>query len=89
MEKHPVKPGTPVIIPTQPHTPPPRRTPVRKTKKPEEQVALLKKLLLVVSILLVAVSLAFAITVSVLSEQTKEEEHSSLPGQNYSTESTT
>ncbi len=86
MEKYPVKPGTPIVLPTQPTTQPPRRGFTRKPRKLEEQVVVLRRLLLGVSLVLLAVSLAFAITVSVMSEQLQEKDNASLPGQNYSTE---
>lgn len=86
MDKHPVKPGTPIVLPPQNTASTPRRTPTRKVRKPEEQVTLLRRLLLAVSLVLLAVSLAFAITVSVMSEQLQEKDNASLPGQNYSTE---
>ena len=86
MDQHPVKPGTPIVLPTQPATPAPRRAPVRKPRKPEEQITLLRRWLLAVSVMLLAVILAFAVTVSVMSEQIREKSDASLPGQNYSTE---
>lgn len=58
MAKHPVSPGTPVQIPTQPPVLPSRRNPhTKKAKKPEEQIIRLRKVVrlqnLVVLILLV------------------------------------
>ena len=42
MEKHPVKPGTPVVLHTKPTTSI-RRAPSRKVRKPEEQIRSLKR----------------------------------------------
>ena len=86
MENYPVKPGTPVILPTQVSTPAPRRSAPRKIRKPEEQITLLKRLLVIVTSLLVLVSRAFALTTALLVSKIDTEEAPSIPGQNYSTE---
>ena len=86
MEQYPIKPGTPVQLPVQPETVTPRRnTTTRKTRKPEEQIALLRKLVLSLGLALLVVVLAFAITVSVLLHRIEQSKDSTLPGQNYST----
>lgn len=85
MAKCPVDPNTPVILPS--HTPAavPRRTTVRRTMKPEEQVNVLRKLLMVVCLVLAAVCVAFAITTWMLLQRLGEAPSTVLPGQNYST----
>ena len=88
MSTHPIKPGTPVVIPVRETPVAPRRAAARRIRKPEEQVLLLRRLLLIVSVLLVAVSAAFAITTSVLVKQMEQKQNVPLPGQNYSTEPT-
>lgn len=86
MENYPIKPGTPVQLPVQPVTVTPRRnaTP-RKTRKPEEQILLLRKLVLGLSLSLLAVILTFAITTAILLHRIEQNKDSTLPGQNYST----
>ena len=86
MQAHPVKPGTPVVLPIHEPINTARRTNARKIRKPEEQITLLRKLLLIVSISFLIVSLALAITISVLIANNAEDDPASLPGQNYSTE---
>ncbi|MBQ7345340.1 MAG: hypothetical protein IJW45_04670 [Oscillospiraceae bacterium] len=88
MQTHPVKPGTPIVLPSHESVPTQRRTNVRRTRKPEEQIGLLRKLLIGVSLVLVAVSIAFAITTAVLLERIERGSTTSRPGQNYSTEAT-
>lgn len=86
MQSYPVKPGTPVVLPVHEPINAARRTNTRKIRKPEEQISLLRKLLLTVSILLLGVSVALAITISMLLSIDKDEGPESLPGQNYSIE---
>lgn len=86
MENYPIKPGTPVQLPTQPAPVPSRRVqPSRKIRKPEEQISQLRKLVLVLSLSLLTVVLAFAITTSVLLHHIEQNKDNTLPGQNYST----
>ena len=63
MERHPVKPGTPVIIPKR-SKPLPSKRPHRKIQKPEDQIAALKKianfLLALVILLMIACGLLTA-----------------------------
>lgn len=86
MENFPVRPDTPVNLPVRETTPQPRRSSNgRKMRKPEEQIARLRKLVLGLGLALLTVILAFAITVSVLLHQINENQDNTLPGQNYST----
>ena len=86
MDTAPVAPGTPIHLPQRQDAPPPRR-PVKKARKPEEVVELLKKMLLASLVMLLAVTLAFAITVKILVEKLEDASSSIPPGQNYSTSS--
>ena len=86
MENFPIKPGTPVQLPAEPVAAAPRRSPTpRKARKPEEQIALLRKLVVGLSLSLLAVILAFSITTAALLYRMAQNEGSTLPGQNYST----
>lgn len=86
MENYPIKPGTPVQLPTRTNAPTSRRDrPVRKPKKPEEQIAILKKYVIGLSIALLAITLAFSITTAILSHKLEDAQTNSIPGQNYST----
>lgn len=85
MEKAPVDPTTPVILPTHKPSPAPRRSVGRRPMKPEEQVLRLRKALAVVCLVLAAVSVAFAITTWVLFQRLELPPGGAQPGQNYST----
>lgn len=86
MANYPVQPGTPVVLPNQSSSAQPRRTPVRKTRKPEEQINSLRKTVIFLSIAVIAISLAFGITTSILLSKLENHDESRQPGQNYSTE---
>lgn len=86
MDAHPIKQGTPVVIPVRETPVAPRRSSIRRARKPEDQILFLRRLLLFVSIVLVAVCAAFAITTSVLMKQLHHSQTALPPGQNYSTE---
>lgn len=86
MENYPIKPGTPVQLPTHTGTTQPRRErPVRKPKKTEEQIAILKKYVIILSSALLAVTLAFSIATAILTHKLEEAQNNATPGQNYST----
>ncbi len=85
MKKYPVAPGTPVVLPNRSDTAQPRRTPARKARKPEEQVARLRKLVLWLTLALITVSLACGVTIAVLVDRLADQ-NTVDPGQNYSTE---
>jgi hypothetical protein len=64
----------------------PRRTSHnRKTRKPEEQIARLRRLVLFQTFALLAVLAAFIITLVMIGQKTGELDIQWLPGQNYST----
>jgi hypothetical protein len=86
MANYPIKPGTPVQLPTHTHSTQPRRErSVRKPKKPEEQIAILKRYVIGLSVALLTVTLAFSITTAILSHKLEDAQSNSIPGQNYST----
>ena len=85
MAEYPVKPGTPVLLPPPSATAPKRTAAVRKSRKPEEQITILKRLVLGLSLAVLVISLAFAITTSVLANKLAQQKDDALPGQNYST----
>lgn len=86
MSEYPVKPGTPVPMFTQPTTTQPKRTAnTKKPKKPEEQIAILKKWILGLGLTLLTVILSFTITTAILANQLAEAQEATPPGQNYST----
>ena len=64
MEAYPVKPGTPVQLPTRPTAAAPKKTPRRRALNSEERVALLKKVCtyLIASILVLVLLLSVCIT---------------------------
>ena len=86
MAEYPVKPGTPVPLFAQ-HAPaqPKRPAPVRKAKKPEEQIITLKKWILGLGIALLVSVMAFSITIAILASQLDDARNATAPGQNYST----
>ena len=86
MSEYPIKPGTPVPMFTQPTTTQPKRPAnVKKPKKPEEQIVILKKWILGLSVSLLAVVLGFTITTAILAQQLVKAQETTSPGQNYST----
>ena len=90
MEQHPIKPGTPVLLPNRSAVAAPRRSGhSRRIRKPEERIIRLKKLIIMQSIAFLLVLTGFVLTVLFLSQQIEEKQNASLPGQNYSTVETT
>lgn len=85
MAEHPVKPGTPVLLPSSSATALKRTVATRRSRKPEEQITILKRLVLGLSLAVLVISLAFAITTSVLLHELDQQKDDVLPGQNYST----
>lgn len=86
MANYPVKPGTPVQLPSQPAAILPRRDrSPRKPRKPEEQINTLKKWLIALSVSLFTVILAASVTIAILSHKLDEANSNTIPGQNYST----
>lgn len=84
MSTHPVKPGTPVLLPSVP-TASIRRAPVRRVRKPEEQIRSLKTVVLWLSVAVAVLTIAFAITTAILAGQLNMQNNATRPGENYST----
>ena len=86
MEQHPVKPGTPVILPPQKADPPRRTQTSKKVRKPEDQLKSLRKTVrwLIAAVLILAMLLG--ISVSMLLRRSGTNPTETIPGQNYSTE---
>lgn len=90
MEQYPIAPGTPVpMFNTNPIVAPKRPTSARKQKKPEEQVAGLKKWILSLSLILLAVVLGFSMVTAILVHRLEEAEKDESRDQNYSSLDTT
>jgi hypothetical protein len=90
MEQYPIAPGTPVpMFNTNPVVAPKRPTSGRKQKKPEEQIAGLKKWILTLSLILLAVIIIFSLITSVLVHRLEEAEENVSQDQNYSSLDTT
>ena len=86
MATYPIKPDTPVNLPPEIHTAPSRRSkPVRKPRKPEEQVVILRRVAVGLFLALLMVSLAFAVTTYSLAQKDCGHTETAPPGQNYST----
>lgn len=87
MEKHPVSPGTPVILPV--HTPQAAKAAPVRRRRPEDEIKLLRKRLHRVSILLAAAVAIAALLGLLLFQQSRNKNDSGPIGQNYSTTDTT
>ena len=85
MEKHPVKPGTPVVIPKRPKKAP--SAPVSKKERPEELIGKLQKQLWLLLWLCLALVLALSVSIGVIVYHFTSTDHNAPAiGQNYSTE---
>lgn len=86
MEQHPVNPDTPVVLPNRSAVAASRRASYsRKNLKPEERVARLRRLVFIQTLALLAVMVAFVLTVMVMYDKLTTSNTVPLPGQNYST----
>ena len=85
MAKHPVEPGTPVQLPVHKPETPRKQSNVRKPRKPEEQIARLRRRVRGLVIALISVTLVGAIAISILVNIVIKSRSTVLPGQNYST----
>ncbi len=85
MEQHPVKPGTPVLLPPQEQRSAPRRSASRRNLKPEELVSILRSIILVLALLAAALAVALSLTAVALHQRIQEDKNSTPPGQNYET----
>lgn len=86
MSHYPVKPDTPVQLPTLPPSQPSRRnTHPRKTKKPEEQLSRLRKLVRFQTLVLVFLVLFMVVAGFFIYPKLFPAEPPLRPGENYST----
>lgn len=85
MAEYPVNPGTPVILPADAPKSLPRR-PARKSRKPEEQLTVVRNIAAALAVLLIAVTLTFGFITSILLDKLDEQPQTPTGGQNYSTE---
>ena len=85
MAEHPVEPGTPVQLPTHKQESIRKPSNSRKARKPEEQIARLRRRVRGLVIALISVILVAAVAISVLVNAVIKSRNTVLPGQNYST----
>lgn len=86
MEKYPVKPGTPVLLPNRPAVVVVRkRRSQKRVRKPEEQISTLKNIItwlcVILCLVLAAAVLSIMLNLQLLGNRNIE----ILPGQNYKT----
>ena len=82
MERHPVKPGTPINLPRRDAQPAPKRS-KKRTLRPEEQIHALRRLVIWLMALSILLSLALAACVYMLTTVDTTGDGGHLPGQNY------
>lgn len=70
MERHPVKPGTPIVLPNRPERPV-GKTSHKRIKKPDEQIKNLRSFIFWLLLLVVALIVALAITLHMLFSATE------------------
>ena len=85
MDQHPVQPGTPVQLPVHKPETVKKQPPSRKTRKPEEQIARLRRRVRGLILALISVILVSAVAISILVNVVIKSRSTVLPGQNYST----
>jgi hypothetical protein len=86
MERYPVKPGTPVILPERRYIS--AKRPARKQRKPEEIIASQKRTIRRLSYVLVGAVIALCIVSGMFFTWAKKNNQSFAIGQNYSTSGT-
>lgn len=84
MEKHPVKPGTPINLPRREKQQPAKRN-KKRFYKPEEHISALRRLVVWLMALIIVLILALTATVYMLFHQPDQNDGNRLPGQNYGT----
>ncbi len=86
MEKHPINPDTPVVLPPRAYSNATKRAAAhRKSKRPEEQMAAMRAWIATLTVMVVALLLAFAMSVTLLLRVVEEQGNTASAGQNYST----
>ena len=84
MEKHPVKPGTPINLPRREKQQTVKRS-KRRVRKPEDQLTALRRLVVWLMALIVLLTLALTASIYMLTNQPDQSDGNRLPGQNYGT----
>lgn len=86
MERHPVNPGTPVLLPPREKRAPAKRSGNKRTLKPEEQIAAQRTLIrwLLVLILVLIAALSFMVAALLHTMDNKEEKSSAGQNVDYS-----
>lgn len=69
MKRYPVKPGTKIQIPARPEPVERKTVKAKKEKTPEEQIAGLQRLVKLLTVLLLTLSVALAVSVGILAYQ--------------------
>lgn len=77
MERHPVKPGTPIVLPNRPERPA-GKTAHKRVRKPDEQIANLRGFIFWLLLLIVALGTALTVTVFMLISAIEEVEQAAL-----------
>lgn len=84
MDKYPVKPGTPVLLPNRPAAPVVHKHRLHKRqRKPEEQVSVLKNWLTFLCVFCCALAAALTLSVMLNLQLMGNKNINILPGQNY------
>lgn len=86
MEKHPVKPGTPVYLPRHEKQQAPKRS-KKRTMKAEDHVHILRRVVIWLIIIVLILSLALTATIYKIVSDSNQSNANRLPGQNYDTSS--
>lgn len=86
MEKHPVKPDTPINLPRRDKQQPVKRS-KKRIRKPDEQISMLRRVIMWLMILVLVLSLCLSATVYLLFNPTDTNKDHLQPGQNYGTSS--
>ena len=84
MEKHPVKPGTPINLPRREKQQVAKRSRER-IPKPEEQLSALRRLVIWQLVVIILLVLVLTASIYMLFNQPSPADSKWLPGQNYST----
>ena len=86
MEKHPVKPDTPINLPRREKQQPVKRS-KKRIRKPEEQITILRRTVYWLIGLVLVMALTLTATVYMLFTHAEAQKDALKPGQNYGTSS--
>lgn len=84
MELHPVKPGTPILLPPREQQPAAKRSRKRQTR-PEAKISSLKATIRWLLVAIMVLVIAFTMAVTMLLHLLQQNDNSLAPGQNYQT----